>query len=197
MWNKLGLERSASAMAGRAATWTRRLHCADHHPRPTQRERLLADCPSDGCRLMSAARAGPFFGPAPSFSRPHPAVVRVAVPERDGTASYGSGSLVAVNESSGLVLTNWHVVRDAAGPIVVYFPDGFHSAALPAADRPRLGPGGVGHPAAERAADPAGHPAAPARRPADDRRLRQRPVSRRDRANARNTSRPATISRSR
>ena len=55
-------------------------------------------------------------------------MVRVAVPERDG-ASYGSGSLVAVNESSGLVLTNWHVVRDAAGPIVVYFPDGFHSGA--------------------------------------------------------------------
>jgi hypothetical protein len=56
-------------------------------------------------------------------------VVRVAVPERGGAASYGSGSLVAVNESSGLVLTNWHVVRDVAGPIVVYFPDGFFSVA--------------------------------------------------------------------
>ena len=73
-------------------------------------------------------RADPFFSATPSFSGPHPAVVRVAVPERDG-ASYGSGSLVAVNESSGLVLTNWHVVRDAAGPIVVYFPDGFRSVA--------------------------------------------------------------------
>jgi len=76
----------------------------------------------------TTARADPFSTPAPSSSRPHPAVVRVAVPERDG-ASYGSGSLVAVNESSGLVLTNWHVVRDVAGPIVVYFPDGFHSVA--------------------------------------------------------------------
>jgi len=36
---------------------------------------------------------------------------------------------VAVNESSGLIVTNWHVVRDAAGPIVVFFPDGFRSGA--------------------------------------------------------------------
>jgi hypothetical protein len=75
------------------------------------------------------------FTPAPSFSAPNPAVVRVVVPERDG-ASYGSGALVALSESSGLVVTNWHVVRDAAGPIVVYFPDGFHSgAALLRVDR--------------------------------------------------------------
>ncbi len=78
--------------------------------------------------MVSTAVADPLLGTAASFSEKHPAVVRVAVPERDG-ASYGSGSLVAVNESSGLVLTNWHVVRDAAGPIVVYFPDGFHSVA--------------------------------------------------------------------
>jgi hypothetical protein len=60
--------------------------------------------------------------------QPHPAVARIVVPERDGT-TYGSGALVAVNESSGLVLTNWHVVRDASGAIVVWFPDGFHSGA--------------------------------------------------------------------
>ncbi len=65
---------------------------------------------------------------AASFSGQHPAVVRVAVAERDG-AAYGSGSLVAVDDTAGLILTNWHVVRDAAGPIVVYFPDGFHSGA--------------------------------------------------------------------
>ncbi len=65
---------------------------------------------------------------APSLSGPNPAVVRVVVPERDG-ASLGSGALVAVNESSGLVLTNWHVVRDAAGQITVIFPDGFRSGA--------------------------------------------------------------------
>ena len=72
--------------------------------------------------------AQPACTPAPTFSAPHPAVVRVAVPERDG-AAYGSGALVAVNESTGLVVTNWHVVCDAAGPIAVYFPNGFRSPA--------------------------------------------------------------------
>ena len=76
----------------------------------------------------ATALAQPGFTPAPSFAGPNPAVVRVVVPESDG-ASYGSGTLVAVNESSGLIVTNWHVVRDAAGTIVVYFPDGFHSGA--------------------------------------------------------------------
>ena len=56
-------------------------------------------------------------------------VVRVIAPERDGY-SLGSGALVAVDASHGLVLTNWHVVRDAAGPISVAFPDGFRSGAL-------------------------------------------------------------------
>jgi hypothetical protein len=74
----------------------------------------------------SAAWAAPYVNAASTFAAPHPAVVRVVAPESDG-ASYGSGSLVAVDETSGLVLTNWHVVRDAAGPIVVYFPDGFRS----------------------------------------------------------------------
>jgi len=55
-------------------------------------------------------------------------VVRVAVPETRG-ASYGSGALVAVSQSHGLVLTNWHVVRSAAGQITVVFPDGFCSGA--------------------------------------------------------------------
>ena len=55
-------------------------------------------------------------------------MVRVAVPERGG-AAYGSGALVAVNETTGLVITNWHVVCDAAGPIAVYFPGGFRSPA--------------------------------------------------------------------
>lgn len=36
----------------------------------------------------------------------------------------------------GLVLTNWHVIREAAGPVQVVFPDGFRSAAtVLAADR--------------------------------------------------------------
>lgn len=65
---------------------------------------------------------------AHSTQTAHPAVVRIMVPERGGS-SYGSGALVAVNETHGLVLTNWHVVRDAAGPIQAAFPDGFRSGA--------------------------------------------------------------------
>jgi len=89
--------------------------------------RLVVFLATVGVALTAGAQPA-MYTPAPSFSGPHPSVVRVAVPERDG-AAYGSGTLVAVNESSGLVLTNWHVVRDAAGPIVVYFPDGFRSGA--------------------------------------------------------------------
>jgi len=50
------------------------------------------------------------------------------VPER-GAVSYGSGALVGVDQTLGLVVTNWHVVCDAAGPIEVAFPDGFRSTA--------------------------------------------------------------------
>lgn len=79
------------------------------------------------CLAVWTAAALPALGDQ-SVSNAHPAVVRVIVPERDGT-SYGSGALVAVNEQHGLVVTNWHVVRDASGTVLVSFPDGFHSAA--------------------------------------------------------------------
>ena len=58
---------------------------------------------------------------------PHEAVVRIVAPERAGT-SLGSGVLVDVNRSQGLVLTNWHVVRDSRSAVLVQFPDGFQSA---------------------------------------------------------------------
>lgn len=58
----------------------------------------------------------------------HPAVVRIVAPGR-GSISYGSGSLVAVNERHGLVITNWHVINEATGQITVEFPDGFESPA--------------------------------------------------------------------
>ncbi len=57
---------------------------------------------------------------------PHPAVVRVIVPEPGG-ASLGSGTLVDANDESGLVVTNWHVVKDARQGVMVVFPDGFQS----------------------------------------------------------------------
>lgn len=95
--------------------------------------------------LMWAAGAAAYAGPIPPpvkdawpfpleklfgapVQTPHPAVVRVVVQERSGL-SLGSGALVAVQGAYGLVVTNWHVVREAAGPITVIFPDGFRSGA--------------------------------------------------------------------
>lgn len=62
--------------------------------------------------------------------QPHPAVARIVVPEGEAT-SYGSGTLVDVRDQYGLVVTNWHVVRDGAGEVEVIFPDGFRSKARP------------------------------------------------------------------
>jgi hypothetical protein len=77
------------------------------------------------------ATAAP-VGPAPPVAfqsqQPHPAVARIVVPEH-GATSFGSGTLVDVREDFGLVITNWHVVRDAQGPIEVIFPGGFTSQA--------------------------------------------------------------------
>jgi hypothetical protein len=82
----------------------------------------------------SVAPARPSFAPD-STPSPHPAVVRIIAVENSGM-SMGSGSLVAVSEKHGMVITNWHVVRDATGPIQVVFPDGFMSPAwLLKADR--------------------------------------------------------------
>jgi len=58
---------------------------------------------------------------------PHPAVARIIAPENSGT-SMGSGILVDVNRNQGLVLTNWHVIRDSRSGVLVQFPDGFQSA---------------------------------------------------------------------
>ena len=58
---------------------------------------------------------------------PHPAVCRIVAPEQAGT-SLGSGVLVDVNRAQGLVLTNWHVIRESRSAVLVQFPDGFQSA---------------------------------------------------------------------
>jgi len=60
----------------------------------------------------------------------HPAVARIIVPERGATA-FGSGTLVDVRDEFGLVVTNWHVVRDSQGVVEVKFPSGFRSHARP------------------------------------------------------------------
>ena len=58
---------------------------------------------------------------------PHPAVARIIAPEESGV-SMGSGVLVDVNRTQGLVITNWHVIRDSRSAVLVQFPDGFQSA---------------------------------------------------------------------
>lgn len=59
---------------------------------------------------------------------PHPAVCRVLATEMNAV-SMGSGTLVEVRDDVGLVVTNWHVVRDAPTNVSVVFPDGFQSTA--------------------------------------------------------------------
>jgi hypothetical protein len=71
--------------------------------------------------------SGPAAPPAAPVT-PHPSVARITVIEKDGI-SYGSGTLVDSRGQFGLVVTNWHVIRDAAGQITVEFPDGFKSPA--------------------------------------------------------------------
>ena len=62
-----------------------------------------------------------------SGQTPHPAVARIVAPESGGV-SLGSGVLVDANARQGLVLTNWHVIRDSRSAVLVQFPDGFQSA---------------------------------------------------------------------
>jgi V8-like Glu-specific endopeptidase len=76
--------------------------------------------------LFGRSDATPVWSSAPA--EPHPAVVRIIVPEGNAT-SYGSGTLIDVREQYGLVVTNWHVVRDSTGLIEVVFPNGFRSQA--------------------------------------------------------------------
>jgi len=93
---------------------------------------LLAALATDAGTANVQAQAWPARPATPSpWARQqiHPAVARIVAPGK-GTTSYGSGTLVAVNEQHGLVLTNWHVVNEATGPVTVIFPDGFQSPGM-------------------------------------------------------------------
>lgn len=72
--------------------------------------------------------SGPAGTPAASARdvRPHPAVARI-VASQGNVTSMGSGTLVHVTAKYGIVITNWHVVRDARESVEVIFPDGFRS----------------------------------------------------------------------
>jgi hypothetical protein len=94
----------------------------------------LADAPDDGIPRTAwslfGTRSKAVYDSAPGNVTPHPAVARIIVPE-DGATAFGSGTLVGVNSNHGLVITNWHVVRDGTGLVEVVFPDGFRSRAKP------------------------------------------------------------------
>ncbi len=75
-------------------------------------------------------RSRPIYDSAPGNVTPHPAVARIIVPE-EGATAFGSGTLVGVNQDRGLVITNWHVVRDGTGLVEVVFPNGYRSQAKP------------------------------------------------------------------
>jgi trypsin-like peptidase len=95
-----------------------------------------AAAPDDGVTRTAAwpflfgPRQRPVYDSAPGDVTPHPAVARIIVPE-EGAIAYGSGTLVGVKDNRGLVVTNWHVVRDSKGKVEVVFPDGFRSHAKP------------------------------------------------------------------
>jgi hypothetical protein len=97
---------------------------------------IVREAPADDGVPRTAAlwpfgsRQHAVYDSLPGDVTPHPAVARIIVPE-DGATAFGSGTLVGVRENRGLVVTNWHVVRDAVGMVDVVFPDGFHSHAKP------------------------------------------------------------------
>jgi hypothetical protein len=95
---------------------------------------VFADAPDDGVPRIAwslfGTRSNAVYDSAPGNVTPHPAVARIIVPE-DGSTAFGSGTLVGVNKDHGLVITNWHVVRDGTGLVEVVFPDGFRSNAKP------------------------------------------------------------------
>jgi S1-C subfamily serine protease len=90
---------------------------------------LYAQCPNGRCRgewsanrppaaALRAPAASPDVKPSPG----HPAVVRICN-DRGRMQSWGSGTLIARDESCGYVLTCWHVFREGPGTITVHFAD--------------------------------------------------------------------------
>lgn len=59
--------------------------------------------------------------------RPRPAVARITAADGPSRIS-GSGVLVSASGTTGIVVTNWHVVRSHRDGITVAFPDGASSA---------------------------------------------------------------------
>ena len=105
--------------SGATAQWKARTN--------STRDHLSASDPAQ----ISTAQNGRRLPTVSSLGRnrpPHPAVVRVRADDKGGT-SFGSGTLVDIQSDYALVVTNWHVVRDATQNVTVTFPNGFQTAA--------------------------------------------------------------------
>ena len=66
-------------------------------------------------------------------SDPHPSVVRIiAFDKGERTHVFGSGTYISSYGRYGIIITNWHVVRDSDGLIQVHFPDhfGYYAAVI-------------------------------------------------------------------
>ena len=97
------------------------------------------------CWFLSLAqwelRASPFWwweggsNPQVVSTQPHPAVARISA-EEPGVMSFGSGTLIASQPNYGLIITNWHVIRDAKGRIEAQFPNGTRVPAVVVATDP-------------------------------------------------------------
>jgi S1-C subfamily serine protease len=68
--------------------------------------------------------------------QPHPAVARIRSLESNAT-SFGSGTLIYRQDKQGILITNYHVIKDAQDDILVTFPSGFRSSAKVVATDPR------------------------------------------------------------
>jgi len=68
--------------------------------------------------------------------QPHPTVARIRSLESNAT-SFGSGTLVYRQSKQGILITNYHVIKDAQDDILVTFPNGFRSSAKVVATDPR------------------------------------------------------------
>jgi hypothetical protein len=81
---------------------------------------------ADPVRADFADNVRQFFARTPQTS--HPSIVQVLAAEA-GALARGSGTLIHVDGQFGYVISNWHVVRDASGDVIVIFPDGHQSLA--------------------------------------------------------------------
>lgn len=76
-----------------------------------------------GILLLTLVFCQKFSEKALSSEKAHPAVVCVIAWEPE-SPSRGSGSLIGKKAAYGYIITNWHVVRDSTGMVMIRYADG-------------------------------------------------------------------------